>query len=1386
MSAESGIGLRPAADDWVAAIHGGEHDRDPLGSGFLIDSQRVLTCAHVAYAGQAEARELWVAFPKAEDLAQRRIRVREVVAAPEADRGIRDAAVLLLEETLPEGMAARLRRPKPGDLVGGEWWSFGFPDGALGNSSDGSVGEALAYGWVRLDTASRYTVKRGYSGAALWSPAYQAVVGMVGQALDTTGDARALTMRAIDAYLPDQKLHLLADWAVEAAGESALAAWGWSLEADPDEARRHWRPRARGVSTDSERGFRFRGRTAALNRIVAWITTAHRTRGVLVVTGSPGVGKSAVLGRIVTTADAAIAATLPADDDAVRAPLGSVACAVHAKGKTALEVAAEIARAASAPLLDRVADLAPSLRAVLAERQTSAFTVVIDALDEATTPEQARLIIGQIALPLVETCTDLGVRVVMGSRRKDDAGSLLEPLGPAVRVLDLDTPEYFEESDLASYCLATLQLTGDERPGNPYDDAAVAGPVARRIAALSDRNFLVAGLTARAHGMHDSEPVAPAAISFTPTVEAALREYLVLLPPVGRVSASDALTALAYAEAPGFSLDLWGIAIAALYRESALGEYDLHRFAGSSAANFLVEYGSYDSGPTVFRLFHQALNDALLKGRAELTPSARDERALTGALMAHGQSVGWAQAPAYLLRSLPRHASRGEVVDTLLADDLYPLYADLLRLIPAASSATTTQGRGRAGLLRKTPRAIDATPSTRAAMYSVTETQARLGDTYRTSTLPVPYRGVWTTANAHVEETILEGHTAKVTAVCAVPTGGRSLLASGSEDGLVQVWDAESGELVRTLEVHGGGVAAMRVANTVSRSVLSVCCADGTVWLWQPETGEVVRTRASHPDRTGALHTLEEDSNGILAIGCASNGVWLWRPGSDDAGRTFEDRHRTPKDQEWTPELQKYGPTSLSMLRRGNRSLLAVAGFNGEVKLWDLESGGWDQIWSNPRIAPVTSLCALPDERQVLLATGHEDGLLQVLSAEHDWRASGFFDVRQRGGPDGHAKRVTTMSVVQLNGRSWLASGSDDRTVRLDSLGRERPRTLAEHSSGVSAVCGVQVGPLSLLASGCADGTVWLWDPQATGPARAAGGFSGGVRAVCLAEAGRLGILAAACSDGKAWLWNSTTGRLIRALEGHTDELTAVGAIRARGRTWLATGCADGSIRMWRLRSGTQVGTLEGHIGAVNALCSVRMGHRTLLASGGADGTVRLWKPGLAGGYVRALRGHTGAVTSVCAVDTDGSQALASGSADGTVRLWKPGRKAWDATLPGHIGGVTAMCVLPATGQSLLAVGSAEGTVRVVDLDTGKAVRTLRGHTGGVTAIGLLTVDGRSLLAVGSDDRMVRLWDPLHRRLLMEVPVRYPVVALTQTGSLLVVGLIDGLLTLAINLDAVS
>ena len=805
-------GFRPRERSWTVAIYV-EGLETPKGSGVLVDRRRVLTCRHVV-EGRAAA-ELSVAFPAAiEDPYRDHLGVVGVDAAEHARA---DVAVLRLAEDAPgDAFPAPLKRPRASDLIGSPWWAFGFND-ETGNSAHGAVGEDLTYGWARIDSESRYHLEKGFSGAGLWCTDYGAVVGLVGQALSTTGDGRALTVNAAARVLPRHGLAALADaYRLEDSGAEAAAEWGWQLAAD-DEGRRHWRPRARGVTHEAEAGWRFRGRRQALSEIVDWLAAGHVPRTPLVVTGSPGVGKSAVLARIVTTADAQVAQGLPADDTALRAPVGSVACAVHAKGKSALDVAREVARAASAEIPQCIEDTATAVRDALAEAGgRRRFTVVVDALDEATTPTEARSIVHDVLRPLAENCADVGVRVLVGTRRHDDAGELIATFGTARNEIDLDHPTYFDLVDLAAYALATLQLSGDPRPESPYLDPEVAQPVAEQVARASVPNFLVAGLLARQHGLHDDTPVEPASIQLPgdhDPVQVALTRYLDRMSGIDGLSPAQVLLPLAYAETPGLDTGLWAAAITAL-TAVPVDEAALNGFVSGAAANFLIQTSETTAS---YRLFHQALNDTLIRNQ----PVVEDQRALTHAFTRHGADLGWADAPPYLWHSLPHHALAGRDIDTVLTDLGYLLYADLTRLIPAAASAQSAPARAIATLLRRTPHAIGQDSAIRLARFAVTDAIDRLDTGIGQLSTPAPYRPAWAQAQPRSDLATLTGHTGWVKAVCAVTVDGRALLASAGDDGTVRVWDPATGRQERELTGHTGRVNAVCAVTVDGRALLA-------------------------------------------------------------------------------------------------------------------------------------------------------------------------------------------------------------------------------------------------------------------------------------------------------------------------------------------------------------------------------------------------------------------------------------------------------------------------------------------------------------------------------------------------------------------------------------
>jgi WD40 repeat protein len=1316
----------PVDDSWVVAVHASVDDWAPLGAGVLVDERRVLTCAHVV-KGRSAADGVWVAFAKAE-AGVGRCRVAEIVGVEGVPVQVADVVLLVLAQAAPEkATPAPLRNPAAVDLVGREWWAFGFPGGEpFGSVAHGQVGAALAYGWMRLDTASRYLVEQGYSGGGLWSPEYEAVVGLVGQARlagAQAGDGRALTLRQIASWLPGQGLDELSRWSVWGAGEAALAAWGWTLGDDP-EAVQHWGPRARGVSVDSERGYRFRGRTAALTTIVNWLDRPVPDGRVLAVTGSPGVGKSAVLGRVVTTADARLQAMLPADDDAVRASVASVACAVHARGKTALEVAKEIARAASVALPQRVEDLVPALQARLAERGHR-FNVVIDALDEAASASQARILVSAVVLPLAQTCAACGAQVVVGTRRVDDAGDLLTTLHGAA-IIDLDDEVYFAEEDLSAYVLATLQLVGDERPDNPYLDPVVASPVAARIAALAERNFLLGGLVARAHGLHDLDPVEPARLAFTPTVDAALGSYLDRLGSVGSVPARLALTVLAFAEAPGLTVELWRVALRAL--GASVTEEQLSRFTRSSAANFLIE-SSIDGLARRFRLFHQALSDALLRepDQQGLRTAEPLERRITEVLIAQGRGGMWAHADQYLLRSLPAHAARSGLLDDLLTDDEYLLYADLLRVTPLADQAISMAAQNRIRLLRLTPRAVSAGPAERAALLSMTAVLEGTGSRFA-AWHPAPYRARWAAVAKRAEHTVLEGHAGGVRAVCPVKVHEQVMLASAGSDATVRLWDPVTGQQQRILQGHVGSVNAVCQLEMQGQTLLASAGEDTTVRLWDPVTGRQQHILQGHVGSVNAVCQLEALGQTVLASAGEDATVRLWDPVT---GR----QHRVLGGHVGSVN-------AVCQLEMQGQTLLASAGSDATVRLWDPVTGrqqhileeDTDAVWAvgSVGLRGAVSLASAGIDRRVRLwdpVTGHQQPVLE-----------------------GHTDLIRSVCTVEVQGRWLLVSASRDGTVRLwDPMTSQMQPVRDGHTGWVSAVCPVEVQGRTLLATASFDRTVRLWDSVSGHQQRVLRGHTDWIYGVCAVKVQRRVLLASASDDGTIRLWNPATGQQERVLLGHTGGVSAVCTVEVQGRVLLASASDDATVRLWNpitgrpfprrtmrdTLAGRYPGCMNGHSGGVRSVCSVQVQGRSLLASAGIDQTVRLWDP-VTGQQLRVLQGHEDWVWAVCPVEVQGRTLLASASVDRTVRLWDP--------------------------------------------VTGQQQNVLEGHADVVYAVCQIEVRGRPVLASSSKDRTIRLWDPVLGTLLITIPVYHQAIGSAMVADSVVAALSAGVLSVDVTL----
>ncbi|MET9064193.1 NB-ARC domain-containing protein [Streptosporangium sandarakinum] len=358
---------------------------------------------------------------------------------------------------------------------------------------------------------------------------------------------------------------------------------------------------------------------------------------------------------------------------------------------------------------------------------------------------------------------------------------------------------------------------------------------------------------------------------------------------------------------------------------------------------------------------------------------------------------------------------------------------------------------------------------------------------------------------------------------------------------------------------------------------------------------------------------------------------------------------------------------------------------------------------------------------------GHADAVSAVaIAPDGTWLASGSNDktVRlwtaegsQRAVLRGHTSWVGAVAIAPDG--TWLASGADDRTVRLWNADGTERAILNGHSDCVDAIAIAPDG--TWLASGSKDGTIRLWSLDGTERA-VLRGHAGPVRAVAIAPDGTW--LASSSQDRTVRIWGAE-GVQRAVLTDHTGVVFGV-AIAPDG-TWLASASEDYTLQTWNT-DGTELAVFTGHIGWVRAVAIAPDG--TWLASGADDGTVRLWN---ADGTERAiLTGHVGPVSQV-AFAPDGTW-LAAACEDGTVRLWSV--DGTERPVISHSFKADGVALAP--DGTWMASGCEDGMVRLWNADgTERAV--LAGHKAWVNHVDIAT-DG-TWLASASQDGTVRLWN---------------------------------------------
>ncbi|MFE7713006.1 hypothetical protein ACFU6I_46470 [Streptomyces sp. NPDC057486] len=1253
-----------------------------------------------------------------------------------------DAALLELESPVdctPAPLAC------PPALSGHRFSVHGFPHGdpaarqATGvlRGASGPMGP-----WVQLDAESStgWPIEMGFSGAPVFDHTREAVVGIVVMRDDHRA-GHMLPMSYLRTLWPEVRRNC-----------------GWRLDLDTS-YRTHWRPRARGSEIDSDTGeWFFTGRTEARRVIREWLEgRALAEHPILLVTGGPGSGKSALLAHALVSADPQLAPTVPTSGP--RPPTGAFDIALHLRGRTHREVTTQLAGvlgvAAGEPaeLLAEVGEFPPGER----------FCVLADAVEEAASLEEAR----QIAT-LLRQLANTGRFRVLAAVRTAPAGTsrarILSNFGRSAPRIDLEDSRYLHRPDIAEYVIRRLASTkagSDRYRAYTPDQLRATGEAVARKARY---NFLIAQLTARWLTHPSAPPTGPGDPDWEDelpeTVGQAMDAYLDTCRP-DTETVRRLLTALAYARGDGLPRsNAWLSMADALGSGVGHTARDLEKIF-HSAAHYLVERVNEDSGPRTYRLYHNAL-DQHLRDECERVlhaPEAAISAALMDAVPVRDGERDWAGSDTYTRDHLADHAAAGGQLDSLTSDAEYLVHATPRTLVPHLRRTETETARLAAAVYRASIHLhTTATPALRRQVLALDAARAGAASLQQQLTYRIP-EGSWVprwATGADFSPALcdtLTGHTARVSAVACTLLGGRPVaVTAGGDDGAVRMWDLATGTpLGPPMTGHSERIHSVACTVLGGRPVaVTTGGGDGTMRVWDLATGTPLRQLTVSTGWVDAAACTNLDGRSVAMVTSGAI-VRVW-----DLATGTALGHLTGR----TGWVHAVACTVL-----GGRPV-AVTGGDVAVRVWDLATGtalGPPMMGQHPgRVVAVA--CTSVNGTPVAVTTGGS-GTVSV------WDLATGTPLAQL---TGHTNAVRAVACTFLDGRPVAVTGGDDWTVRVWDLATGTPlgAPMTGHTGPVGAVACTVLDGRPVAVTGGDDGTVRVWDLAigATLPEPITGHTST-VSAVACTSLADVPVAVTGAGDRTVRVWDLATGTPLGApMTGHTGRVGAVTCTVLDGRPVAVTG-GDYTVRVWDLATGTPLPqpTVEPTHSVEAVACADLDGRPVGVTTAGLC-AVRVWDLATGTRLARPAIAHPGWAPALACTSLNGRPVGVTNGSGYEAQVWDLATGTPLARLTGHTSTLRAAACTVLDGIPVAVTGSYDRTVRVWDLATGTPLGApMTGHTGTVSAVACTALDGVPVAVTTGDDETVRVWNLRTCELLgLIAATGARAVAITAQGYLVV------------------